>query len=296
MNESIQSLKKKLDDWAKSRKVQNTAYIIAMGLFVFGLTKSLSLRPDIFDHVRIIYIPFLIIFIILSFLSTALRFKIASKVIEANFSLWESIKITVLSGAANMLPVPGGLVVRVAAMVKGGSSLRKSVGINFELMFSRFGVCFILASVAAVTMKDFSLFLITFSIGLFGVTATCWLLHRRTQNLIVDFKLLSLQFALGLLDSIRIFICFLAIGDPMNFVRLLGLSPASVTGSIVSIVPAGLGIREGASALLAMLFEIKPENAYLATALNRFFTLAIILILAGIILKIQTTDEKEQDN
>ena len=59
-----------------------------------------------------------------------------------------------------------------------------------------------------------------------------------------------IKFGLVLIDSTRIYLCLLILGVDGSFIQASVLSVSSVVGAAVSIVPAGLGIREAVAALL----------------------------------------------
>jgi len=279
----------------KSKKIQNWAFLFAMVLFIYGLWKSISQKPEIFQNIDYYYLPILIILVPLSFSVMAIRFKLSAEVIDSNFTFWQSMKVIVLSGAANMLPVPGGIMVRVAAMAKGGSTIKKSIGVNLELMIGWIGICLLYFSISSIYSQQWMLGIIAVLSSVCIILFSGWLIHKRTNRILMDLKFLMIQLAATFIDLFRIFICFRILGDSVELFRVLGLSLASVAGSVISIVPAGLGIREWVSSLLALLFDIAPENAYLASTLNRIVALCIVLILAGIILRLQNSEQQEAE-
>ncbi len=93
-------------------------------------------------------------------------------------------------------------------------------------------------------------------------------------------SLVGIKSALVLMDALRIFTCFLILGLDGTFGQASVLTVSSVLGAAVSIVPAGLGIREGAAALLAPFVALAAASAYLSTSLNRVIGLAIMAPVA----------------
>jgi uncharacterized membrane protein YbhN (UPF0104 family) len=62
------------------------------------------------------------------------------------------------------------------------------------------------------------------------------------------------------------------------------LTISAVLGSAVSIVPAGLGVRELVGAMISPLISVLPAQAFLAIALNRIFGMTFFVGLSGLVL------------
>ena len=88
-----------------------------------------------------------------------------------------------------------------------------------------------------------------------------------------------------LLDAVRIWLCFAAIGEATQFLQASVLTISAVVGSAVAIVPAGLGIRELVSAALAPIVALAPAATLLAMSLSRILGFVVViplsLVLAG---------------
>ena len=97
-------------------------------------------------------------------------------------------------------------------------------------------------------------------------------------------KLLFLKCAMVLVDAIRIYWCFMALDITVDFSQASTFVISGVLGSAVSIVPAGLGVREYVSAGIAPIIGIAASAGFLTATLNRVVGLCGILPLAGILI------------
>jgi uncharacterized protein (TIRG00374 family) len=82
---------------------------------------------------------------------------------------------------------------------------------------------------------------------------------------------------------LRLALCFWAIGHPASISQAMAFSLSGVVGSAVSIVPAGLGVRELVSSAIAPFAGLDPAAAFIATATDRLVELVILLVLAILI-------------
>jgi uncharacterized membrane protein YbhN (UPF0104 family) len=88
-------------------------------------------------------------------------------------------------------------------------------------------------------------------------------------------------------DAARLFLCLSAIGTMATFAQASALTLSAVAGSAISIVPAGLGVREIAAAALSPIVNLALASGFLAATLSR--VLAFVMIApVGIFLAIRT--------
>ena len=102
----------------------------------------------------------------------------------------------------------------------------------------------------------------------------------RCQGATLPVSLSLAKVALVTVDALRMFLCLNALGVAIVFDQAAALAVAGVVGNAVSIVPAGLGIREAVSAGLAPLVGLSAGMAFLAAALNHLLGLITVVPLA----------------
>jgi uncharacterized protein (TIRG00374 family) len=82
---------------------------------------------------------------------------------------------------------------------------------------------------------------------------------------------------LCLTEHIRFYLCLLALGVEPGFIRAAIPTVAGALGSLVGIVPAGLGVREFAAGALGAAVGLSPEASFMAALLMRVCGLAILV-------------------
>lgn len=197
-----------------------------------------------------------------------------------NPSLRDSVEITIIARAANMLPLPGGTIARVAALKSLGVSIRDGVSINLLLAFVWLGLSFIYSSVWMATIIESIYTLIFLGIGVCILLPTViYLLYMSGKPKYV-LLVLGTKTLMLIVDSAKILLCFYALDISANFAQASALSVSGVLGSAVSIVPAGLGIREAVASILAKMVGLSLSAGFLAVALNRILSMSVILAVS----------------
>ncbi len=103
-------------------------------------------------------------------------------------------------------------------------------------------------------------------------------IHNKSNTLIL--AIILHRFTLVFVDALRLFWSFNAINSKIDLLQSGIFVISGVLGSVVSIIPAGLGIREGVSALLAPTVGLSASSGFIATSINRLLGLTVLSPLA----------------
>ena len=103
---------------------------------------------------------------------------------------------------------------------------------------------------------------------------------RRSGGWRTPLAIIGIKTALTVVDAARLMLCLGALGVPAGFGQASALTVSGVLGSAVSIVPAGLGIREAVAAALAPVVALGAAAAFVAATLNRLLGLILLTPLA----------------
>jgi len=172
---------------------------------------------------------------------------------------------------AEMLPLPGGAVIRTGALMQAGSTLGRSsalvlltaiLWVSLATLGAGFTLWPISAHVAAPLLvigglTSAAIFIWLWSIG-GAVVALSTLAHR---------------IAGILLTALRLTLAFAALHMPMSFSQTFPFVLAILLGSASSIAPAGLGVSESLAALAATATDHPAGIAFLAVGIDRIFCL-----------------------
>jgi hypothetical protein len=187
------------------------------------------------------------------------------------------VKVSILAQFAELLPLPGGALVRSAALVRAGSSAARSAGlvIAFSLLWIAFGA---LGAGLALAATGWPAEVLAFVGIMAGAGAMLWLAGQYGASIAAAAALLRV-FGVALI-AWRFVLTFAAIGISMSGLQAATFAFATIAGSAASLVPAGLGVTEGLSALLARPAGVAPAAAFLAAVLSRVLGLGMNAVFA----------------
>jgi hypothetical protein len=154
----------------------------ALLLFAIGLYFSARAIPDILHRVEVLpFVGLVILGAPVSIVLSAIEMHAVSRIAGGPMSWRTCFEVTVYSSAANMLPLPGGAMAKLAAM--------KSHGVNYRtgsamvvLSFAVWGsLAFLYSSTALVLLHkgEIALVFAVCSITLMGL---CWVAYSRISK------------------------------------------------------------------------------------------------------------------
>ncbi|MFZ9394856.1 MAG: hypothetical protein ACO25F_02195 [Erythrobacter sp.] len=256
--------------------------LLAIAIFVGGVAISvneLSLNPG-----QIRYGPLAALALIVAPLAiaySAVNMTLMGKAIGVPIGFASGIRISVFAQVAELLPIPGGAIVRPAALMKGGGGGLQSTGI--VLAFAFLWIAWAAAGGGLALWSHDQLGLVLLAVGLLAILAiSYWLWAKYGWNVALAANMLRV---LGvLLTVMRIVVAFWVLSLAIGWSDAFGFAFGVVLGSAASIVPAGLGIGESISALIAIPLKVEPAAAFLAVAISRLAGFAVNMLLATIFL------------
>ncbi len=213
----------------------------------------------------------------LSIIYSALNMMLMGRAVKVPIGMIYGLRVSVFAQVAELLPIPGGAIVRTAALMRAGSSTGKSAEIvlAFSLLWIACG-----GTAAGLALAEVGWSAQAFaSICGLGVLIICvWLTVRFGVSLAVAATLLR---ALGVaLVAWRFALAFAVIGATLSWIDAGAFAFAAILGTASSLIPGGLGVSEGLAALIAKPGGVDPATAFLAAALSRLVGLAINMLLA----------------
>lgn len=211
-----------------------------------------------------------------------LEFWCTARLIGRRLAWFESLRIVLIGSAGNLLPLPVGPAIRVAALRgrEDGYCAGLSVTVLAGLLWAGIG----LAAAATGVLLLQSLPQIIGVAGLIGagvlVIGTLGLLAVTMQRPRYAMPLAVSRVCMVLVGTSRLFCCLLAVGGAGSWIQCLVLILAPIVAAAIMFVPNGLGFSETGVAGLAALVGVAPAAAFLAAALNRITGLLTTMISA----------------
>jgi len=173
---------------------------------------------------------------------------------------------------AELLPLPGGAIVRIGALVVTGVPVRRSTALVLLAALLWGSVLVTLASLALFALLADNRFLALIFVSLIATGLVAAQLGKLTSAPIAV-TLLAHRLAGCILLAARLTLSFAAIGRPESVTTAFVFGLAPVAGSAAGIAPAGVGLSELFGAALATMVGVDPFAAFLAIGLDRLLGL-----------------------
>ena len=256
------------------RRFKSIALVLALALFCGGLIISLQASPDIWARIRIG--PLLVILLVATPVGLAINamdFQVLARLSGVDVRFRQAVEIAVYTRAANMLPIPGSMAVRMAALKSRGATFKRSGGLIFLLtvIWGGVGFCFSGAWLAVQAPPVFS---VSFTmIGVAMLTGCAMAVRRFRLDPVVVLQAAGLRFLAIALDALVLMIAVWAVGAEAAYHQTAILV---VSSFVASVAPAGLGVRETIIALLSPIAGIDAATGFLAGAVVRFAGMAFL--------------------
>jgi hypothetical protein len=269
-------------------RYRQISLIIAVMLLAGGVVAAIRQQPDIF--IDLDWRPTLLVMAIcipITVCCGSIVFMLTGRLVGQAVPFVKALEVTIIGNAANMLPLPGSTLVRVASLKMGGGGYKDATAAVLLVTATWIGVSLAYAAVAILFVTPHILGLVFLVVGLAVLSFSGFAIWRTAGGLGPVFSIVIVKLIIVVTDAARLFLCLSAIGAMATFAQASALTLSAVAGSAISIVPAGLGVREIAAAALSPIVNLALASGFLAATLSR--VLAFVMIApVGIFLAIRT--------
>jgi hypothetical protein len=211
---------------------------------------------------------------ILGLYMVALRFRLSASTVGAKLSVSRSLWVVTQGGIANLLPLPGNLLVRWYAVAEYVGA-KQSTYVNVAVTSLWAAISFLLAASALIYM-DFNLSGASLFGAFLAASAVYSFFIKKVSKKIakVTLKLSCLQGLITLLYISRLWLIGQTVGIDISTAFCALLSISALAGSVSGFFPAGMGIVEAFGAALAVMTEQDPAQAFIILAASRVLTIS----------------------
>lgn len=260
----------------------------AVLFLVVGVALALDRNPEVLNNLD--WRPALLLVLVAVPATMALNayeFVLTGRLVGREIGVPAAVEVTIIGAAANLLPLPGATLVRVAALKAAGAGYGEGTKVTLLVAGLWAGVAFLFAGAwmlrlgvgaiaAAFVVAGFLVWLGCLGYGV-----------RQSRGVGLPVALSLAKLAMVTVEAARMFLCLGALGLAVKFGQAAALAVAGVVGNAVSVVPAGLGVREAVSAGLGPLVGLGAGVAFLAATLNRLFGLITVVPFAVALLLVR---------
>jgi hypothetical protein len=259
--------------------------LVAVVLFVVASAVGLANLPPVETSVRwpvLLLLP--LIGVPATVATNAWEYRVTAGLLGHEVPAGDAARVSVLSTAANLLPIPGAVLVRSRALKQRGTGITAALSVTTAMGIAWVGVTAVLAGGFQLAVGEPGLGAIGLAAGI-AVSGLAFLMASRTRGVVLrrsDMATIALvEVVAVLVAAARLQLALSGLGYSPESSQAFALSLASALGSAVGFLPAGLGVREVLAAGIGPLVGLPAAVSLVATAVDRVLGL---VVLAGITL------------
>ena len=226
----------------------------------------------------------------------AIEYRIQGRLVGETIRLTDALRISLLGSAANLLPIPGSILVRTAALAsKAGASRAAATSVVTGAMWM--ATALVPAGLALWLYNGSVLGPVLIAAGLLLALVGVQLVRR--LRAVDPFPIVRDYFAVEaskiVIGGVRLWLILQTIGFSIDFVQLVPLTLASASASATGFLPAGIGIREPMTAALARLVELPASVGFLIAAVDSVAGILFIVPAGLVLTRIDRSRSTEED-
>lgn len=274
-------------DWLQNAKGRWRGQVMALAIATFCIGTIWSIINSGLSAVDLAGGPILLLMLAVipaTIAYSAINMMLMAHAARVELNFTSGVRISAFAQIAELLPIPGGAIVRTAALMRAGAPTISSAElvVAFALLWIACGG--VGAGLALAELGNAALVL-TIGSAFAALAIAVWLGFR--YGLFLALAATALR-VLGVgLMGVRLALAFAAVGYALPWIDAGAYAFAAILGSASAIVPAGLGLSEALSALIAAPSGVDPATAFLAAALSRLLGFGSNMLLVFVFLQFE---------
>jgi hypothetical protein len=257
--------------------------LIAVVLFVAASAVGVANLPPVETQIRwpvLLLVP--LVGVPATVATNAWEYRVTARLLGHRVPAADAARVSVLSTAANLLPIPGAVLVRSRALRQRGTGIGSALAVTAAIGVAWVGVTALLAGGLQAVLGDAALGVAVLAGGALALLGA-WLVVARTRGVTLTgadvTTVLAVEGVAVFVAGGRLLLTLWGLGYSASVTQGVALSLAGSLGSAVGFLPAGLGVRELLAAGIGPIVGLPAAVSLVATAVDRVLGL---VVLAGI--------------
>lgn len=273
----------------RARPLNNRTTKILTGFAALGVTLATLWAWRASEITNVVWQPISILACVaapLTLLLKSAEYQLCAHLASQKPTQNHSLRVAILSSSANLLPLPGSLLVTVRSLAQSGSTYGKAIKSSAIPGLAWLALCGLIGGTAIAIEGPALLGLATivcgalvggFTIKLFGSAKFV------KPRLTLAFAIVVVELAWLAISALRLGLAVKALGVDISPQQALALSVAGALTVAIGVFPAGLGLREALLAGLSPLINLSFDVGVLLGSLDRLIWISF-LGLANLVL------------
>ncbi len=234
----------------------------------------------------------------LTVFANAAEYRVMGAISNRHIRWVESARLTILATAANLLPIPGGIMVRTQALRQEGTSYKRALAANAAAGIAWAGMGCVAVGALLTTDREERWFSVGLLIAAVVLISSVWRLLKRANPVHAVGHMTSLMAVEALtviITTVRIWLAFALIGKSATPAQAVALTSSVIIAAAVGIFPSGLGLRELLAGAVGAVVNLPAAESVAATAADRVAAQIGLIVLAGGLLFLTRHEGKGRD-
>jgi uncharacterized membrane protein YbhN (UPF0104 family) len=269
----------------RQRKGNPWLLVVAIAIFVVFTAIAFRALPPIERPIRWELIAVAVVCVPITTVLNSFEYRVMAHFADHHPPVLEIVKVSIMGAAANLLPVPGAVVVRLADLRKGGVKVGRGLNLTAIVGLTWVGSAWMLGGIASLAGHP-RFGAAALALGVSLMTVSLILLSRVLQpgnRLAGSIELLAIEAAFVSIQAFRLFLVASALRFDVTIAQTSVLVIASVSAAAIGFLPAGLGAREALAALLSPIVGIPAAVGLVITAVDRLVSLVSLSVLSVVV-------------
>lgn len=275
-----------LDRKPASPRARRILVAVAMVVFLaVSIPSFASLRDG--QALNLAVLPLLVLVTTpLTVLANSAEYRVMGAINGHRIPWRDAVQLTVLATLANLLPLPGGVVVRTQALRNRGSTYKRALSANLAAGLAWIGCGAAAVGALLVPRSGERLLATGLLIGGAALLAAVAVLLRRADPAGARShfaRLLVIETGIVTVCAVRLWLAFTLIGLSAEPAQAVAISGSVIVAAAIGIFPAGLGLREALAGGIGVAVAVPATQAVAATAADRVAAQLGLALIAGVL-------------
>ncbi|MDE0066602.1 MAG: hypothetical protein OXN44_06990 [Acidimicrobiaceae bacterium] len=227
------------------------------------------------------------------------EYQLASRIASQKPSTSRSVRVAVVSSAANLLPLPGSLIVTVRSLSEDGSTYGPAISASAVP-----GLCWLsitgIVGGSAIAVEGPPWLGSATAVAALLTGAAAFKLFRETApdggSARLLLSVLGVEAAWLIISALRLGLAVTALGVDVSPTQALALSVAGALTVAIGFFPSGLGLREALIAGLSPLIGLEFDIGVLIGSVDRLVWLLFLAVASGALLLFDSGSDESSIN
>lgn len=209
---------------------------------------------------------------VLGVMLNALEFGLSAHLLQRRLSKWETLRVSLLGSAANVLPLPGAIIIRVRALRQSGERAATAVTVTAAMGIAWISAASLLAGALLLNLSDSRILGIAF-LGIWLVLAAVFGALVKSAGGVWSggsfTAVTGVETSKVAVSAARLYAAGKAVSLDLTLTEAVTINLGAVLSHAVTVVPGGFGVREIVSGAFAQLAGAAMSLGVLISVVDR---------------------------